>query len=228
MSKQPDESEVLRCPVCDYPLRRYAKKSPNGEYMARDFRRCPNGCHDYSNRYGEVIVRIGERGWEWDGEDGENENLAEMDRILAEMAEITTQERDKLMEKRKTMHPERQAFIDHLRDHPLDRDTRNIYADWLSDHGMDDESQAQREWDRRRHDAEEFLGYFAAACDMSLDELLQAADEAANGEEWGVTLPFDTPDIVYAENDRFWECYRIYRDAQVEARRQRPFISCSC
>lgn len=51
---------------------------------------------------------------------------------------------------------QRRAFEAALEDDPTDLDTRQVFADWLEERGLDDEARAQREWDGDEEDEKDW------------------------------------------------------------------------
>lgn len=61
-----------------------------------------------------------------------------------------------------TAEEEKVAFLQAIKDDPYDATTRRVYADWLEDHGFDDEARVQREWTPEKHkEAEAFVARWA-------------------------------------------------------------------
>ena len=123
---------------------------------------------------------------------------------------------------------EKVAFEAAIAENPYDEVTRQVFADWLEEHGYDDEAMLQREWTREKQAAaEEFLDDYASQCDMSRDELLQIAGTyLAQGR--GYTLGFDTPDIVW-QSEEFWEHYMVVTGQPVpDQNRADVFLRCAC
>lgn len=60
---------------------------------------------------------------------------------------------------------ERDAFEKAIREGPWDEATRRVFADWLEEHGFDEEAAVQRKWTpERMREAERVLGEFARVC----------------------------------------------------------------
>lgn len=80
--------------------------------------------------------------------------------------------------------------------------------------------------------AEKWLKNFAAEVGITFERLMDAARSCNAAEKddwswWGLTLDYDTPDIVWNEREEFWRQYGIYTGETVRDR-ERTFISCSC
>lgn len=127
-----------------------------------------------------------------------------------------------------TKEEERQAFLAAIKDDPADLTNRLVFADWLEENGEDDEAEFCRHWDIHKYqEAEEFLRYFASEVEMEYNRLLSAAERyLRTGDD--VTLGFDTPDVCYAEMDRFWESYHIVTNVKKDEDAWGGFFNCSC
>ncbi len=55
------------------------------------------------------------------------------------------------------MDEERQAFLDAIAADRYDQTTRLVFADWLNEHGLDDEAEVQRQWTPEKQRAEDWL-----------------------------------------------------------------------
>lgn len=123
---------------------------------------------------------------------------------------------------------EKAAFEEAIAENPYDETTRKVFADWLEEHGDDDEAILQREWTAEKHAAAEaFLDDYASQCDLSRDELLEIA-QTYLAQGLGHTLGFDTPDIVWRSED-FWTHFMVVTCQPVpDEQRADVFLRCAC
>jgi uncharacterized protein (TIGR02996 family) len=139
----------------------------------------------------------------------------------------------------------REAFERAIKDNPMDRDTRLVFADWLEENGFDDEAAVQRAWTAERHrEAEAYLEHFAEECSgghdrevvTTVDDLLEIGNIILDAKKpkWKfhdmIHLNHDTPDVAYGEGLRkFWESFEVVTGRPVpDDRREESFVSCSC
>ena len=137
----------------------------------------------------------------------------------------------------------REAFEKAIKDNPMDRDTRLVFADWLEENGFDDEAAVQRAWTAERHrEAEAYLEHFAEECSggyeeiivTTVDDLIRVANGVLDRKKYSwdswIYLNHDTPDVAYGEGLRkFWESFEVVTGRPVpDGRRQDGFVSCSC
>jgi uncharacterized protein (TIGR02996 family) len=144
---------------------------------------------------------------------------------------------------------EKAAFEAAIKADRYDQATRRVFADWLEEHGLDDEAAVQRSWTPRKQQAEDYLRDFAA--ELSLDphgdeddeeervtydevtyeELLRVAHAFLDGDPNAhISLGFDTPDRVWEEAEKFWEEFEIATGRKVDDghRGQELPVSCAC
>lgn len=141
----------------------------------------------------------------------------------------------------------RRAFLEKIQEEPAEAIHRHVYADWLTDHGHDDESLVHREWTIEAY--EEALAYlekYARECgfrrewgetdddgDYSYNAvtpatLLREAREFLESGE-GMVIGRDTPQIAYGDQTEFWEAFMTVTGIFVPVeRRGRRFVRCSC
>jgi uncharacterized protein (TIGR02996 family) len=79
---------------------------------------------------------------------------------------------------------EYQAFLKALANDPYDQETRLVFADWLEEHGLDDEAAEQRAWRREKQEAEDWLRFFAPKLEMTYKELLEVGEDIAQSGEY--------------------------------------------
>jgi uncharacterized protein (TIGR02996 family) len=124
---------------------------------------------------------------------------------------------------------EKEMFLAALRANRHDAITRKIFADWLEEYGEDDLAVIHRRWTpAKEHAAEAWLRHYAAECEMSYEELIDAARRyIANGA--GYCVGVMTPDIVFDGAGEFWEHFDVVTDSDVAPKRRgETFIHCAC
>lgn len=143
---------------------------------------------------------------------------------------------------------EKAAFEAAIAEDPYDGVTRKVFADWLEEHGFDDESVIQRDWTVAKHRAaEEWLAMFAGECGDSYDvdedeeeleggytvdteELIRAAHGYLNTGEW-FCLGTMTPEIAMSDDDMelFWQHFMVVSGRPVPTEQRKDcFIACAC
>lgn len=73
-----------------------------------------------------------------------------------------------------------------------------------------------------------WLADFAKETYMSYDELLQAAHAWLDKGVYHIIDGYSTPDIVWNQNDEFWEHFQVATGRIVALDDRNPFISCAC
>jgi uncharacterized protein (TIGR02996 family) len=136
---------------------------------------------------------------------------------------------------------EKAAFEKAIEEDPFDGTTRKVFADWLEEHGFDDEALLQREWTpKKMRAAEKWLKKFAAECS---DE----EDENAEEEEGCFTLSYEALiqaghkyldtgvclwlgiDPPNEEMEQFWQHFMVVTGRPVPSeKREDCFIRCAC
>lgn len=79
---------------------------------------------------------------------------------------------------------DRLRFEEAIAENPYDRATRLVYADWLEEHGHDDEALVQREWTKEWQDAKGYLENLASKIKMEVPRLVKILKDNAGG--WGL------------------------------------------
>jgi uncharacterized protein (TIGR02996 family) len=139
---------------------------------------------------------------------------------------------------------EKAAFEQAIAENPYDDVTRKVFADWLEEHGFDDEAVLQREWTVEKHkDAVAFMERYAdllseapyedesdnRSYEVTAAEVLAAAHGCLDGSGYGIGLGFDTPDEVWEYREAFWQHFMVLTGRPVpEGRRGDTFVSCAC
>jgi uncharacterized protein (TIGR02996 family) len=120
---------------------------------------------------------------------------------------------------------EKAAFEKTIAENPYDADTRKVFADWLEENGFDDEAVIQRDWTAKKmRAAEKWLGQLAEQCEMTRDELVQAAHGFLDrGDMIGADFDgLDDPEI-------FWAHFMVVTGRPVpDDKRGEMFIVCAC
>jgi uncharacterized protein (TIGR02996 family) len=126
---------------------------------------------------------------------------------------------------------DRTRFERAIADDPRDMAVRKIYADWLEEFGTDadaDYAVVQRSWTVEKQDAIEGLTHYAEQCEMSYERLIAVASAYLDAGEY-VTLPFNTPDVVYDDPAKFWEWFALATGRSVDDdEKGNTFIGCAC
>jgi uncharacterized protein (TIGR02996 family) len=127
------------------------------------------------------------------------------------------------------MHPQKKAFLAALEEDWRDEATHKAFADWLDENDEPEEADIHRQWTpQKQRAAERWLGRYASECEMSYADLIEAAEGWLDRGDW-VTLPFDTPDVVYGNAETFWQHFQVVTGRVVpEEKRGDSFISCAC
>jgi uncharacterized protein (TIGR02996 family) len=133
-----------------------------------------------------------------------------------------------MSKEKKAREKEKKAFEDVISADRYDGVTRKVFADWLEENGYDDEAVIQRSWTPEKQQAEDWLVEYAKECEMSYDELIEAANKYLDTGDIHC-LGFDTPDIVYDGSEEFWEHFSTATGRSVsEDHRGETFIRCAC
>ena len=116
------------------------------------------------------------------------------------------------------------AFIKKIEANPRDVNLRGVYADWLEEHGFDDEAAIQRAWTLKKHDAKECVRQFCARYGADYDGLLHGM---ASGE--GYCFGDDDGPYEIRENHELWEAVELLvgHHLDEEHRESTPF-RCAC
>jgi uncharacterized protein (TIGR02996 family) len=128
---------------------------------------------------------------------------------------------------------EKAAFEEAIAENPYDEATRKVFADWLEDHGFDDEAVLQREWaPENMRAAEQWLKELADACsvgsELTVEDLIAAAhaylDSGAD-----LCLSVDTPRVMLNHPEQFWGVFMVLTGRPVPSEeRSAKFITCAC
>lgn len=73
--------------------------------------------------------------------------------------------------------PIKKLFEEAIEADPYDGVTRKIFADWLEEHGHDDEAVVQRSWTPEKQQAEDWLTEYAQEHNLSYGDLIRAAHQ---------------------------------------------------
>jgi uncharacterized protein (TIGR02996 family) len=132
---------------------------------------------------------------------------------------------------------EKAAFEEALAENPYDEATHKVFADWLEEHGFDDEALLHREWTpEKMRAAESWLENFAVECaevewqPLTYDKLIAAAHDYLDTGNW-LCLSDDTPDIALSNEgmESFWQHFMVVTGRPVPSDKlEARFIHCSC
>lgn len=141
-----------KCPICEACMVVGRYFSQNEELRIEELI-CPNECFYYKNYYGSKVYVVDNMLWEIGSH---NKQKIEEVKAHVNFCKINW---DKTPEEAKAF---RRALI---KDHS-DLATRKVYADYLEEHGLDDEALIQREWDYKKVNAENALRDYAKECNV--------------------------------------------------------------
>ncbi len=151
---------------------------------------------------------------------------------------------------------EKESFELAIKKDRYDQETRLVYADWLEEHGEDDEALIQRKWTPEYQRSEDYLRNYAARINykeaygpyrdddeiseeekregdnyhtvVTYEQLLEGAEEYLEGAESSIYLNFDTPDFIYEEREEFWKHFAVVTGRDVEEHERGTFFRCGC
>lgn len=128
----------------------------------------------------------------------------------------------------------RDGFLEAIRLSPEDPLNHYAYADWLEEHGFnDDEAKIHREWTLKKYqEANEFMEVFAMEAEESVDFIMKSAMGKVESKEnyYDVELSLHyTPQFLIDNNDKFWECFMTLTGIPVPAEKiKETFFSGCC
>lgn len=136
---------------------------------------------------------------------------------------------------------EGKEFLEAIAARPDDQTLRSIYADWLDEHDMPEEATRQRRYTEANLWMDKFCedrwtgndeGYYGSRRQLTREELMQAAHDAIEGDEYAITQQGreDLRSDFYEQQDTFWEMFYILtgkRAVKGEYGMPTPY-SCSC
>lgn len=133
------------------------------------------------------------------------------------------------------MNSEQQAFIKVLEQNENDTETRLVYADWLEEHGLDDEADRQRKWPSAKKWLIDFCDeYNQKDSDyerhVPYEELLQKAVRAISDDLSFYTGNNDTMcEGLRANRVKFWTCISIVTGIPLTTEEMKESsFSCAC
>lgn len=218
------KKEAGECPVCGGPTWKGEEEAYEEGEPEEAMELCWNECYYHLDWYGSHHLRVGEREWRWGRDEYSSESSerpsAEIDRAIEAM---------KAARRSRYKEPEAVRFVAALDRDRFDQDTRRIFADWLEEHGYDDEAVWHRNWTRAWQEGRDHLVYCAAECHVTVGELLEAATahlESKGEDDEGLYLGHLTPEIMY-DTKSFWRAYQAVtgRDTNGDAG---DFVRCAC
>lgn len=98
-----------------------------------------------------------------------------------------------------TSDREKERFLQAIAEDRYDQSLRLVFADWLEEHGLDDEALVQRQWTREKQEAEDWLRDFAERCGQTADPA-KYARRGVSYEDYG-WRPITYEDVVQAGHD---------------------------
>lgn len=102
---------------------------------------------------------------------------------------------------------EKGAFLKALGQDRYDEATHRAFADWLSEHGLDDEAEYHRLWTPERQAAEDHLRKVASECEMNYDAFMKAVERFLDtGHQLG--LPMNVPEEDH-DPAAFWASVEV-------------------
>jgi uncharacterized protein (TIGR02996 family) len=218
------KGECGECPVCGGPTRKAEGEPFEPGEEGQEMEICWNQCYYHLDNYGEHLLRVGDRAWWWGWHDASpRQSDRPSEEIDGAIEELKAQRRSRYKE------PEAQRFLAALDRGRFDKTTRMVFADWLEEHGYDDEAVFQRSWTREWQEARDHLLLCAADCRITYDELLEAATAHLGGKEGddeATLLLGHDPDIVY-DTETFWRAYQTVTGRETGGDRG-GFFSCAC
>jgi len=120
-------------------------------------------------------------------------------------------------------------FLAAIKADRFDAATRKVFADWLEDHGEDDEAVIQREWTaENQRAAEQYLREYADECEITSGELIEAGHAYLDdGDCLGIGTM--TPDVAMGSQEEFWGHFMVVTGRPVPAgKREDCFVHCAC
>jgi uncharacterized protein (TIGR02996 family) len=216
---------VGECPVCGGPTRKDEGEPFEPGGPGEEMELCWNECYYHLNDYNRHLLRVGDSEWRWGSY---HEAPGSSDRPSEEISRAI----EELKAKRQSRYKEPEAlrFVAVLDRDRFDKGTRMVFADWLEEHGYDDEAVFQRNWTREWLEARDHLLICAAECHITCDELLGAATAHLDREEgdYGATLWLGhlPPDIMY-DTETFWRAYQTVTGRHLSAA-PGNFVRCAC
>lgn len=123
------------------------------------------------------------------------------------------------------MDHEREAFERAISDNKYDEVARRIFADWLSEHGFDDEADLQYSWTPEKQRSEDFITAFAKDCDFTYEEMMAAINKYLDtGHQLGLpmNIPEQDPNL-----DELWKHVEVLTGKKIGGR-QKGFYFCDC
>ena len=153
-----------KCPICDEVM--INEKYEEEGKIVDEINKCKEFHYKYEFGYGRTEVTIGKNHWYWRYDH-------DSDKYLKEIDEVIKQEREKYLAKQ-PKEPEKIAFLKALKENKYDKTTRLVFADWLEDHGYDDEATLQREWTEKYQKAEDWLVNISTSVEIPYEDIIQA------------------------------------------------------
>jgi uncharacterized protein (TIGR02996 family) len=138
---------------------------------------------------------------------------------------------------------EKASFFALIRADPTNNDTRLVFADWCEEHGDMELAGMLRggseAWLRaftekfRTHLQKKAAKYGDPieewGCPPTYEQVMEAAIQFLDPEQFGLHLNFDTPDFVWDDLPEFWKHIEVMTGRSLpDELREKRFISCGC
>lgn len=208
-----------KCPVCGRDMIDEVEGYELEEGEVASYGHCPSYCYRYrlTNRWSSSI-KVGEAEWRWRDNIPDND-LKEIREEVERLCKIPT-------------NPVTLSFYKALIANPYDNHTRQVYADYLEEHGMDDEALTLRGWTEDKQWAEDRIVQMAVECEITPQELLDAAENYLETGEW-FRIGTENPDWTYGSMDEFWGHFETLTGKSRTSKEDgddysKQFIRCAC
>lgn len=147
---------------------------------------------------------------------------------------------------------EKEIFESAIKQNRYDQSTRLVFADWLEEHGYDDEAVVQRLWTKEKQQSEDWLREFAGTLGetctnyddvwqhktkavweiIAYDMLIKVANEFLDTGEGFIQMGSEMArDILYNDTVReeFWKHFAVVTGRSAsEEQKEELFIGCYC
>lgn len=215
-----------KCPICDEVMLN-EKYEEEGKILD-EINKCKEFHYKYEFGYGRTEVTIGKNHWYWRYDQ-------DTDTYLKEIDEVIKQEREKYLAKQ-PKEPEKIAFLKALKENKYDKTTRLVFADWLEDHGYDDEATLQREWTEKYQKAEDWLVDMSTSVEIPYETIIQAGFTYRDSGEYFIQEGTESArNFMHAGDNRelYWNNWEIVTgerltDDDSDEYRDGMVFSCSC
>ncbi len=142
--------------------------------------------------------------------------------------------------KEEPLPPQRQAFVDTIKENPEDQVVRRVYADWLDEHTDEAEyANFLREWTLAKYKKaqevlEEVVTLINEACAdddnhavLNYDGLIESLTDYIKYEEECYT-GWSTPDLAEDLIEAMWDSYELVTGCRVKPDKRDDIFRCAC